>query len=607
MGTKAAMGTAPSRRIDGYAPIRDYAALGDGRTVALVARDGSIDWLPLPDLDSPSVFAALLDAERGGRFELAPDVPYETERRYVPGTNVLETTFHTDRGTVRVTDALTLPGHELDPYRELARSVDCLAGAVPMHWRVEPRFDFGSGKSRLHQRVGVPIATAGADALAVCSFDAGSPECSDHAIEGRFELIEGSRAVLALAAAHQEPLVLPTRSMLEEGLERTKAVWRRWSGDRGYDGPWRESVIRSILALKLLVFAQSGAVAAAATTSLPEVIGGERNWDYRYSWVRDSAFTVDAMLELGCSDEAHAYFWWLMHASQLTHPCLEVLYSLDGGGHTDEQELGLSGYRGSTPVHVGNSARGQRQLDAYGDLLQTAWLYAEEGHRIDRDIAERLAESADFVCDNWRRPDSGIWEVRSGEAQHTQSKMMCWVALDRAAALAERGVVPGKKVQRWRHEQERIAEFVETRCWSDDRQSYVRAAGDDELDASVLLGGLFGYRNAADERMKSTIDSIRRHLADGPLVHRYTGEDGLAGEEGAFVACSFWLAEALAQAGRVDEAAELMDELVGLGNDVGLFSEEIDPATGEFLGNLPQGLSHLALISAAVAIAEKER
>jgi len=320
-------------RVDGYAAIRDYAALGDGRTVALVALDGSIDWLPTPGLGSPSVFGALIDADRGGRFALAPEGPFGVERRYLPGTHVLETTFVADSGAVRVTDALTLGGRELAPGRELVRAVTGLSGEVPLRWSVEPRFGFGAAKPRIHRRAGVPVATAGADALAVLSFDAGEPVCADGAISGGFVAREGTRALLALAIAHQEPLVLPARDELELRLERTELIWKRWSDARRYDGPWRESVLRSVLALKLLVSAPTGAVAAAATTSLPEEIGGERNWDYRYAWVRDSAFTIDALLELDCVDEAHAYFWWLMHASQLTHPRLNVLYELDGGNH----------------------------------------------------------------------------------------------------------------------------------------------------------------------------------------------------------------------------------------------------------------------------------
>lgn len=589
-------------RIDGYAPIGSYAAIGDGRTAALVAADGSVDWLALPELDSPSVFCAVLDARLGGHFTLAPESPHTLERRYLPDTNVLETVFSTEHGKVRVTDAMTLPDGALGPHRELSRRVDGLAGSVPMAWSVEPRFGYAGNSTRVGRRAGTPVATAGGDALAVCSFDAGTPEAAAGAIGGRFEARGGTRALIALCAAYHEPLVIPTRDELESRLDATVVTWRRWTASLDYAGPWRDAVVRSALALKLLVHASTGAVAAAATTSLPEEIGGERNWDYRFSWVRDSAFALNAFLQLACGPEARAYFWWLMQASQLTHPRLRVLYRLDGGSRAPERTLPLDGHRGSRPVRIGNAAATQLQLDTYGELLQTAWLYAGFGHRIDRDIARRLAEIADLVCRLWRRPDAGIWEVRSEPRHFTQSKMMCWIALDRALDLAGRGIIPGRHVRRWSSEAQAIREFVETRCFSPEKRSYTRCAGSDELDASLLLGALLSYGDIGAERWAGTIEAVRRELASGPFVQRYTGADGLGGSEGAFLACSFWLVEALALGGRVPEAVGLMDELVGLANDVGLYAEEIDPATGSHLGNLPQGLSHLALINAALAI-----
>lgn len=594
-------------RTGGYAPLRSYAAIGDGRTVALVADDGAVDWLALPDLDSPSVFAALLDPGRGGRFTLAPDVPFRVARRYLPGTNVLGTTFSTDAGVVRVLDAMTVRGASsmLGPLRELQRRVEGVTGIVPMVWAVEPRFGYGERPTRLAWRGRVPVATCGGDALGVCSFQAGTVQISGGAIRGGLRTAPGSQAVIALCMAHQEPLVFPIRRELDDRFDQTVATWQDWARARSYEGPWQQAVARSALVLKLLVYAPSGAVAAAATTSLPEEIGGERNWDYRFSWVRDSVLTLDALFRLGCAPEAQAYFWWLMQASQLTHPRLQPLYRLDGGAHATERTLPLVGYRGSQPVRVGNAAVGQLQLDTYGELLQTAWLYAEAGERIDPDIGRRLAGVADLVCRVWSQPDSGIWEVRGESFHFTQSKMMCWIALDRAARLAERGLLPRRHVERWRSTAAEIREFVERNCFSAEHRSYVRFAGADELDASVLLGLLTGYGEAHSTRWRTTVDAVRRELGHGPFVYRYTGEDGLSGGEGAFVTCSFWLAEALARTGRVPDATALMDELVTLANDVGLFAEEIDPATGAFLGNLPQGLSHLSLISAATAIAEE--
>ena len=406
--------------------------------MALVARDGSIDWLCLPDLDSPSVFAAVLDAERGGRFELQPEIPAEMKRRYRPDTNVLETTFTTGQGVVRVTDALALPSSELGPTRELIRRVDGVAGRVPMRWNITPAFGYATIPPRLERRGGIPVAMAGSDALAVCSWDAGEAQLDGRAVFGRFEARESRSAVIALCAAHQEPLVFPSRQHVEARLDATTSYWRGWAAQRTYDGPWRDAVIRSALALKLLFHAPSGAIAAAATTSLPEEIGGERNWDYRFCWVRDSAFTLDALLQLGCPREAEAFFWWLLHASQLTHPRLQVLYRLNGGERAPERTLELDGYRGSRPVRVGNAAAAQTQLDIYGDLLQTALVYAQAGGRIDRDTGRRLAGIADLVCRVWRQPDAGIWEVRSEPGHFTHSKMMCWVALDRALRSGRR-------------------------------------------------------------------------------------------------------------------------------------------------------------------------
>jgi GH15 family glucan-1,4-alpha-glucosidase len=594
-------------RRNAYLPLRDYAVIGDGRTVALVAKDGSIDWLCLPDLDSPSVFGAVLDGNRGGRFELTPDAPYEVKRRYVPDTNVLETTFIAAGGAVRLTDALSVSDSGLPPGRELIRRIEGLSGRVPLRWSLEPRFGYAEDRTRIERRGPVPVASAGADALAVCSWSAGEARCDSGRISGEFDIAGGDAALIAVSTAHQEPLVLPSRAEAEKRFEETLDSWRGWLARRTYEGPWREAVMRSALALKLLVFAPSGAIAAAATTSLPESIGGERNWDYRFSWVRDSAFTLDALLTIGCPAEATAFFWWLMHASHLTHPTLDVLYRLGGGEAGREEVLSLNGYRGSRPVRVGNAAAKQRQLDVYGELFQTASLYARTAGEIDPDLARRLAKTADLVCSIWREPDSGIWEVRSEPVHFTQSKMSCWTALSRATELAEQGQLPSDRIGQWRREAEEIERFVETRCWSADKKSYTRFAGSDELDASLLLGLVMRYGSASVERLEATVDAVRRELGSGPLLYRYTGEDGLEGGEGFFLTCSFWLVEALARCGRSDEAASLMEELLSLANDVGLYAEEIEPGTGEFLGNFPQALVHLALISAAVSVDESQR
>jgi GH15 family glucan-1,4-alpha-glucosidase len=593
----------PRSRSD-YPPIRDYAAIGDGRTVGLVDRGGSIDWLCLPDIDSPSVFAALLDRDRGGFFSLRPTGGFESERRYPNGSNVLETTYTTSAGRARVVDALTLAGAGLEPGRELVRQIEGVSGEVEFELVLRPGFDYGRRRPRLLVRDGCGYAIDRSTALALLAWPDAQLALEDDAITGRIAITAGGRAQALLVSAHGEPLVLPSRAEVERRLELTHEYWRSWAEARRYRGAWRDQVVRSALALKLLVHSPTGAVVAAPTTSLPEQIGGERNWDYRFSWVRDSALTIGAFLAVGCAGEARSFFWWLLHASQISRPRLHVLYRLNGGTRAEERTLPLAGYRASAPVRIGNGALEQLQLDLYGNLLQAAWLFTRSGSRLDRETGRRLADTADYVCTVWRREDAGIWEVRSDPLHFTQSKMMCWLALKRALDLAAQGKIPNRQATRWRDELARVGEFVESRCWSDDKRSYTRFAGGEELDASVLLALIFGY-SADHERVASSVDAIRRELAIGPYVRRYSGDDGLSGSEGAFLACSFWLVEALALIGRRDEATALFDELLTFGNDVGLYPEEIDPDTGEFLGNFPQGLSHVGVIRAAAALAEE--
>ena len=595
-------------RVDGYAPIREYAVIGDGRTCALVARDGSIDWLPLPDIDSPTVLARVLDGERGGAFELQPDEPFESERRYQDGSNVLETTFRTASGTMRVTDALVLADEQsLCPLRELVRVVEGLAGSVRVRWSIEPRFRYARERTRIARREGRFFAQCGPDALSLGAWGAGDVEVGERRASGTFGLREGERALWDLAAARAEPAVLPRRADAERRLERTTTYWKEWSGRARYEGRWRDPVVRSALTLKLLCFAPSGAIVAAPTASLPEWIGGGRNWDYRYSWVRDSSWMLNALLRLGYHDEAEAYFWWFMHATRLTQPRLQILYRINGSTKAPESELDqLAGYRGSRPVRVGNAAADQIQLDVYGEMLDAVWTYAETTGRVDGDSGKEIAKIADYVCDHWRDKDSGIWEVRGGPTHFTQSKALCWVALDRACKLAENGVIPDR-TERWRREADAVRAFVDENGWDADRRSYVRSVDQRELDASLLTLPLLGYDDPRGERMSGLIEAVRAELAEGPLVYRYRGDDGVGGEEGAFLTCSFWLVDALARAGRIDDACELMDQLVALGNDVGLYPEEMDPETKEFLGNFPQGLTHLALVNAAVSIADAEK
>jgi len=545
-------------RIDGYLPIGDYALIGDGHTSALVGRDGAIDWLCLPRADSEPVFDRILDASNGGCFELQPDEPFEAVRRYREHTNVLETTFTTATGSVRITDAMTL-GEE----RELVRVVDPLEGRVSMRWRFAPR---------RHE-------------LQLRTWDAG---------DGYFELVAGYRATFVLAATS------PARAAAEQRLERTSAQWMDWASRAEYEGPWREAVVRSALVLKLLTYAPTGAILAAPTTSLPERIGGDRNWDYRFSWLRDGIYTMRALLSLGYRDEAQAFFEWQMEALRRSAPEVKPLYRIDGEVDEREQELDLPGYRGSRPVRAGNAASAQLQLDVYGHLLESASRLRGATGSLGTAVGRQLAQLADVVAQSWRQADAGIWELRGEEHHFVQSKAMCWTALDRAASLAEEGAIPGNAAH-WRREADAVRVWIESEGWNEERQTYARASDlRNEVDASLLSLPLCAYSDASDPRFRATAEAVFRELgAGGPLLHR-TPE--LASQEGAFVTCSFWLVDALGRAGRVDEGNELMGELVELANDVGLYGEMIDPDTGEHLGNFPQGLVHLALVNAAVSL-----
>jgi GH15 family glucan-1,4-alpha-glucosidase len=590
------------KRRDGFAPIGSYAAIGDGRTVALVAADGSVDFMSLPSLHAPTTFAAILDPERGGRFTLAPAGKYEAARRYVGRTNVLETTYRTGDGAARVTEALTLQDGGLLPWVEHARRIEGLEGSLRLEWRVEPRFDWGRESPRISRRGDLVVAAGAGLQLAVMSWDAGKVEAEDDALAGSFEIAAGERAMLALVAAHEQPLHVPSRDHVEARLDATCRVWERWLGFWSYDGPWEEEVARSALALKLLVYAPNGSIAAAPTTSLPEVVGGDKNYDYRYSWVRDSAFTLDALMRLGIPEQVQESFGCLLRAVRRTTPDLRPFYDLDGTVPTRREALDhLRGYRDSRPVRYGNAASTQLQLGSWGDLLETAALYVSEGNVLDDDTAEMLTDCIDRVAMLWVDEDSGMWEL--DELRHyTTSKIAVWMAFERALRLAEEGHLPGRHVAQWREQLDRLHAWIEDRCWSEELGAYRGWAGEDALDAGVLRACRQGYPEW--ERLDRTVDTIRERLAAGPgLIYR-TSEH--LGQEGAFVACSFWVVEALARLGRVDEACETMEQILPYANDLGLFSEEIDPSSGELLGNFPQGLSHLALVNAAGAVEDAE-
>jgi GH15 family glucan-1,4-alpha-glucosidase len=591
-------------RTDGYSPIRDYAAIGDGRTVALVASDGSIDWLAVPRLDGVTVFGALVDAQRGGAFELTPVDEYQVERRYLPSSNVLETTFTTEQGVARVTDGLLLQDGGQLSWIELARRIEGVKGNVRFRYRLRPSFDFGRLEHTIERLDDVMLARAGRRVLVFRTWDTAEAQHTATTIEGELETSRKSNALLVCVIVENEPIPLPPREEIETRFDRTVDAWERWANFHDWNGAFQEAVERSTLALKLLINSETGAMAAAPTTSLPEKIGGDANWDYRFAWVRDTAFTLDALGNLGYREQVHASLAWLLAATEASHPRLGPFYTLDGKVSDNVECLELEGYRGSRPVRSGNGASGQVQLGSYGDLLETIWLYVRNGNLIDEHTAIRVAEVADHVCRIWENDDSGIWEL-DDLRPYTQSKINCWLALDRAIRLHERGDAPGREVARWRETRDAIRRFVDEHCWSDAKQSYTFYAGTDDLDAAVLLAARCGFLEDGDPRLGPTIDAIRRELgAGGPLLYRYSGQRS---KEGAFLACSFWLVSALVTDERIDDARQTMEELLALSNDVGLYAEEIDPETKEFLGNFPQGLTHLALINAAAAIAAGDK
>lgn len=585
-----------SERMDGFVAIEDYAVLGDGRSAALLASDGSIDWWPLPALDSPPVISRLLDPDGGGRLTLAPADAYKATRCYLDDTNIVESVYTTTTGVARVTAALNVGSAGRLPWTELALRIEILTGFVDIAWVFAPGDRFGRANPWVTSRDGTTVVTIEDQTLGVVVDGLPAAVVDPHRVSGRGRLTHGARGLLSVVATDTEPLFIPTPDAIQARLDRTIRSWRHWAELLDSDGPWAAAVRRSALALKTLLTEQSGAIAAAATTSHPERVGGSKNWDYRYAWVRDSSFTLDALINLGLHEEVHGAVSWLLGAIRHNGGDLHVFYTLDGSVANQVTQLDIPGWRGSQPVRSGNSASGQTQLGTYGDLFDTISRFCAEGHLIDPATGRLLADLADRCCDQWRARDSGIWELKARE-HYTISKIGCWVALDRAVHLAETRQIPNLGTERWRAGAEEIRDWVNTHCWSQAKSAYTFYAGTDDLDAAVLLAGRTGFERGP--RLASTIEAIAGELGRGPLLYRYSGMDK---EEGAFVVCSFWMVDALVHTGQIDRACQLMDDAVALTNDLGLLSEQIDSETGAFLGNMPQGLSHLALINAAFAL-----
>lgn len=601
----------PDGRLD-YTPIEEYAIIGDCRSAALVSRDGSIDWLCLPRFDSPSFFAALLDRERGGRFSVRPTGDWGIERRYVPDTNVLQTTFATQDGRMRLTDFMPVSSEagkraELEPERELLRLVECVDGEIEVVVECDPRPDYADHRPRLVARGGLGFCYEnGAEALYLRS-EIPLETCPDGpGTRGVERLVAGERRWVGLTYTDEDPAVLPVfGAVAEEKLDRTVRWWGEWAGSCRYQGPYREAVVRSALTLKLLTYAPSGAVVAAPTTSLPEHLGGVRNWDYRYSWLRDSSLTLQALMDLGYEREASAFLAWTLHSTRRSWPELSVVYDVYGRVHIGERELDhLEGYAGSRPVRVGNDAVDQVQLDIYGEVADAVAEFVRRGGTIDRATARMLVGLGETACRRWHEPDEGIWEIRGRRRHHTFSKAMCWVALDRLIALHEEGHLDAP-VEKFREHRERIREQVETRGWSDSLESYVSVLDGDDVDASLLLLGRYRYVEPDAERMVRTCRQVHERLGAGSLLYRYRDvDDGLPRGEGTFGIASFWGVDCRCRQGEVDGSVKAFEDLLGYANDVGLYAEEIDPETGRHLGNFPQAFTHVGLIDTALTLAE---
>ena len=600
-----------------YQPIEDYAMIGDMHTVALVGINGSIDWLCIPHFDSPSVFAAILDDIKGGHFRIAPTDDTVTYKQfYWPETNVLMTRFLSPHGAAELTDFMPIGsvGPDGKHSHQLIRRLTAVRGTIEFLMECRPAFDYARAE---HE---TKIEEGGVTFLSeklTLGLTAHTPlEAGEKGVSSRFVLHEGETAVFVLREVR--PGTGCGVCVFEEEAEvmfrNTVGYWRKWLSRCRYTGRWREIVHRSALALKLLTFEPTGAIVAAPTTSLPEGIGGGRNWDYRYTWIRDSAFTIYAFMRLGFTEEAGRFMNFLTgictECSENDSP-LQIMYGIDGRTDLKEEMLDhLDGYMGSKPVRIGNAAHRQLQLDIYGELLDASYLFNKHGTPISYDIWLSLRRLVDWVCDNWRRRDAGIWEVRGGEQHFVYSKLMCWVALDRGIRLANKRSFPADHA-RWIKERDSIYQEIMEKGWNQSRQSFVQSYGSDVLDAANLLMPLVFYLSPTDPRMLNTLESVlmppeKGGLLSNNLVYRYNvheTSDGLSGEEGTFNICTFWLVEALTRAGSfnnqlLDEARLMFERMLGFANHVGLYAEETGHS-GEALGNFPQAFTHLALISAA--------
>lgn len=598
-----------------YPDVSDHGLIGDLQTAALVSTSGTIDWFCMPRFDSPSVFGSLLDAERGGYFSIRPVTDdYVTRQLYLPNTAVLITRFLTEAGVGEVVDFMPVIEGEATDRHRLVRLVRVVRGRMEFVGDIQPRFDYGRAPHR------VEIGDDGAQFVsadqALTVHRVGDPVRHGGERAGRVEREgDGIRVTLTLEAGETTGVVLESggaapaqvsRDELIDVFVETRRFWREWTNRSTYRGRWREMVARAAITLKLMTYAPSGALVAAPTAALPEQVGGERNWDYRYTWVRDASFSVYALLSLGYTDEAESFVDWLMDRIRESVGTgsgpLKIMYRVDGSSDLSEATLDhLEGYRGSSPVHVGNGAADQLQLDIYGEAMDAIHLADTHGIQLPHHGWAQVRDMLDWVCDNWDQPEEGIWETRGGRQDFTYGRFMCWIALDRGIRLARRHGRPAPLVE-WTEQRDRIYEQVMARGWHPERRAFVQHYDTDVLDASLLLMPLMGFVAPRDPRWLSTLDAMDEELVSDSLVYRYdpaASPDGLRGSEGTFTLCSFFYVDALARAGRLDEAQLVFEKALTYANHLGLYAEEIG-LTGEQLGNFPQAFSHLALINAAV-------
>jgi len=599
------MSDKPDSAVD-YKPISDYGVIGDMHTAALVGLDGSIDWYCAPRFDSPSVFAALLDVRKGGKFQLSPTESFTAKQSYEGETNVLSTIFESKQGRIKLTDFMPcfMEKGDLKGLREIHRIADCVEGELGLRIIFQPRLDYARGNTTLLETAEGIIAKNRGHQINLASSVKLRVADSD-ILTHEFRLSKGQRAVFVLKWG-KKPAIPLTRYETSKKLSKTLSYWKRWVGHVKYQGPFRANVVRSCLVLKLLQYAPTGAMVAAVTTSLPESVGTLRNWDYRYSWIRDNALSVIALSEAGASREALDYARWLTNLRRHSKEKLQIMMGIGGEREIPETTLDhLEGYRRSSPVRIGNAASKQLQLDVYGILADYVYFLHTLGWTTGQVYENLVRYSADKAMKEWQSPDSGIWEIRQPK-MFVESTMWCYVALDRAIKMA-RELGYDEDWRRWEPVRKKIKSHILSEGWSEKKKAFAMVFGGEDLDAANLLMPLVGFLPAKDPKMSATIQRIREELSEEDLIYRYKVDDGQLGREGAFTVCSFWMVDCLTRLGKLREAEGLLNQLTKRSNHLGLYSEEIDPKTGEALGNFPQAYTHMGLITASVHLEEARR